>query len=188
MCLRSVGLGCAWRPLDMQVWRFVALLHALVGLRAGTPPTCVHASSRCARVCVHLCLRARVRVFLYSCVGIIVSHMHICTMHGQVQHFGAGICAGALASFMTNPFDVVRTRMQLASTACVTSGRSASAWTVAMNIGAHEGWDMLLTRGLLPRVYKKSLAGMPYESFAYHCITTSLAWQDPSPNVLWSFQ
>jgi hypothetical protein len=33
----------------------------------------------------------------------------------QAKNFGAGIVAGAFSSLLTNPFDVVRTRMQLVS-------------------------------------------------------------------------
>jgi hypothetical protein len=76
-----------------------------------------------------------------------------------VQHFGAGICAGALATLLTNPFDVVRTRMQLTSNTFPPNGQVTSSWGVAVNICAKEGWATLLVRGLLPRVYKKSLAG-----------------------------
>lgn len=70
----------------------------------------------------------------------------------QAKNFGAGIVAGALASLMTNPFDVVRTRLQLAPE------MQKGSMTLAVSIAEKEGWRALWLRGLGPRVYKKSLA------------------------------
>jgi len=71
----------------------------------------------------------------------------------QVQRFGAAVCAGSFASLLTNPFDVVRTRMQVEGGA----GGGGSV-QVAKSIIDREGWRALWLRGLMPRVYKKSFA------------------------------
>ncbi|KHJ42663.1 hypothetical protein D918_07154 [Trichuris suis] len=65
-------------------------------------------------------------------------------------HFGCGLSSGFAACLITQPFDMVRTQMQLFPDAN-TSMRSTFKATVRQG-----GWPLLLT-GFLPRVIKKSL-------------------------------
>ncbi|CDW57940.1 solute carrier family 25 8 [Trichuris trichiura] len=65
-------------------------------------------------------------------------------------HFGCGLSSGFAACLITQPFDMVRTQMQLFPNVH-TSMRTTFKATVRQG-----GWPLLLT-GFLPRVIKKSL-------------------------------
>lgn len=83
-----------------------------------------------------------------------------------VVNFVSGIAAGAVATVVTNPPDVVRTRMQLQFLAVrPTMSKGAvggvkgggNALEVAADIIKRNGVWALFTRGLAPRVIKKSM-------------------------------
>jgi solute carrier family 25 protein 38 len=83
-------------------------------------------------------------------------------------NFSSGIAAGAIATALTNPPDVVRTRMQLQEGPMrrgpgkrIGGGADLTAWEVARDIVRRNGVAALFTRGLAPRVIKKSLQVRP---------------------------
>ncbi|CAK4643008.1 unnamed protein product [Aphanomyces euteiches] len=67
-----------------------------------------------------------------------------------VVNFGCGVVAGGTATVLVHPFDVVKTRMQLEM-----DGRSVRA--TMMKMYTEEGLSGFL-RGVLPRVFKRTLA------------------------------
>lgn len=66
---------------------------------------------------------------------------------------GCGLAAGVGAAALTNPFDVVKTRVQVGGVglaAGLGAGKAASGWAVARHIAATEG-AAGFARGLVPR-------------------------------------
>eukprot|EP00288_Rhodomonas_lens_P012440 CAMPEP_0177705364 /NCGR_PEP_ID=MMETSP0484_2-20121128/8669_1 /TAXON_ID=354590 /ORGANISM="Rhodomonas lens, Strain RHODO" /LENGTH=268 /DNA_ID=CAMNT_0019216787 /DNA_START=627 /DNA_END=1433 /DNA_ORIENTATION=+ len=75
----------------------------------------------------------------------------------SVVTFGAGLFAGAFATIVTNPPDVVRTRMQVReSKGAGDLAQRRGMTAVAMEIVKTDGLSALFTLGLTPRVVKKS--------------------------------
>jgi solute carrier family 25 protein 39/40 len=65
--------------------------------------------------------------------------------------FGCGATAGALAAVFTNPFDVAKTRQQVAEGPLTTRGKGTLS--LLASIARHEGWGAL-GAGLVPRLIK----------------------------------
>jgi solute carrier family 25 protein 38 len=73
-------------------------------------------------------------------------------------NFSAGALAAAAATAATNPFDVVKTRVQLADGAAAAGGRRAGGMAaVALRVVRDEGWRRLFD-GLALRVTRKALS------------------------------
>jgi len=73
-------------------------------------------------------------------------------------NFSAGALAAAAATAATNPFDVVKTRVQLSDGAAVAGGRRAGGMAaVALRVVRDEGWRRLFD-GLALRVTRKALS------------------------------
>jgi len=68
-----------------------------------------------------------------------------------VQSFASGIVGGVVASVVTTPFDVAKTRRQLAHSSCTSNQMSIPKFM--RTIWMHDGWSALFV-GLAPRTFK----------------------------------
>mmetsp|Transcript_12378 Transcript_12378/g.25456 ORF Transcript_12378/g.25456 Transcript_12378/m.25456 type:complete len:313 (-) Transcript_12378:11-949(-) len=90
----------------------------------------------------------------------------------SVVTFGTGLVAGAFATVVTNPPDVIRTRMQVHAEGISVAGRGMTA--ITLEFMRTEGVVRLFTLGLAPRIVKKSYqAAMTWA--LYQHITDMLA-------------
>jgi solute carrier family 25 protein 38 len=116
-------------------------------------------------------------VYLFGLTKLMaLSHMVFLKEYlpSSVLTFGAGLVAGALATIVTNPPDVIRTRMQVGDGPTGPTGPRRGMTAVMKEVVRSEGLAALFTLGLMPRIVKKSFqAAMTWA--LYQHITDMLA-------------
>lgn len=74
------------------------------------------------------------------------------------ENFAAGAVSGAVAAFVSNPFDVVKTRLMTVRANAVPAARNRGVWSTLSTVVKEDG-VLALYRGLTPRIGAKMLQG-----------------------------